>query len=96
MLQEVTAAEIGRILEVTDALGIHREQVVIPLMPRHPGRLRRTPAGKLEIVWTPRPTSRPGWPNCPARCARPGAEPARRYLRPSTASVAVLEMTTFR
>ena len=50
MLQEVTAAEIGRILEVTDALGIHREQVVIPLMPRHPGRLRRTPAGKLEIV----------------------------------------------
>ncbi len=50
MLKEVTAAEIGRILEVTDALGIHREQVVIPLMPRHPGRLRRTPAGKLEIV----------------------------------------------
>ncbi len=50
MLKEVTAAEIGRILAVTDALGIHREQVVIPLMPRHPGRLRRTPAGKLEIV----------------------------------------------
>lgn len=49
-LKEVTAAEIGRILEVTDGLGIHREQVAIPLMPRHPGRLRRTPAGKLEIV----------------------------------------------
>lgn len=50
MLKEVTAAEIGRILEVTDALGLHREQVAIPLLPRHPGRLRRTPAGKLEIV----------------------------------------------
>ncbi len=50
VLKEVTAAEIGRILEVTDRLGIHREQVAIPLMPRHPDRVRRTPAGKLEIV----------------------------------------------
>jgi hypothetical protein len=50
VLKEVTAAEIARILEVTDGLGIHREQVAIPLLARHPGRLRRTPAGKLEIV----------------------------------------------
>jgi len=49
-VREVTAAEIGRILEVTDRLGVHREQVAIPLLARHPGRLRRTPGGKLEIV----------------------------------------------
>lgn len=49
-MREVTAAEIGRILEVTDRLGVHREQVAIPLLARHPGRLRRTPGGKLEIV----------------------------------------------
>lgn len=50
MLEAVTFNEISKILEVTDRLGIHREQVVIPLMPRSPGRVRRTPAGKLEIV----------------------------------------------
>lgn len=49
-MREVTAVEIGRILEVTDRLGVHREQVAIPLLARHPGRLRRTPGGKLEIV----------------------------------------------
>lgn len=42
--------EISRIFEVTDALGIHREMLVIPLRPRHPGRLRKLPGGKLEIV----------------------------------------------
>jgi hypothetical protein len=35
---------------VTDRLGIHRESLVIPLMPRHPGRVRRMPNGKIEIV----------------------------------------------
>jgi hypothetical protein len=49
-VREVTAVEIGRILEVTDRVGVHREQVAIPLLARHPGRLRRTPGGKLEIV----------------------------------------------
>ena len=29
---------------------IHREQLVIPLGPRHPGRVRRMPNGKIEIV----------------------------------------------
>lgn len=49
-LEAVTIREIERIFEVTDALGIHREMVVIPLRPRHPGRVRRMPGGKFEIV----------------------------------------------
>jgi hypothetical protein len=50
VLDAVTIREISRIFEVTDALGIHREMVVIPLRPRHPGSVRRMPGGKLEIV----------------------------------------------
>jgi hypothetical protein len=50
MLEAVTLREIQRIFEVTDRLGIHREQLVIPLAPRHPGRVRRMPSGKIEIV----------------------------------------------
>jgi hypothetical protein len=50
VLNEVTLREIERIFEVTDRLGIHREALVIPLMPRHPGSVRRTPRGKIEIV----------------------------------------------
>ena len=50
MLKEVTIREIEAIFAVTDPLGISREAIVIPLLPRHPGRLRRTPAGKIEIV----------------------------------------------
>jgi len=50
VLEEVTFREIQRIFEITDRLGIHREALMIPLAPRHPGRVRRTPAGKLEIV----------------------------------------------
>jgi hypothetical protein len=50
MLTAVTIAEINRIFEITDRMGIHRESLVIPLMPRHPGRVRRMPNGKLELV----------------------------------------------
>jgi hypothetical protein len=50
MLREVTLREIERIFEVTDRMGIHRESLVIPLAPRHPGRVRRMPSGKIEIV----------------------------------------------
>jgi hypothetical protein len=50
MLDAVTFAEIARIFEITDRLGIHREALVIPLMPRQPGRVRRLPNGKIEIV----------------------------------------------
>lgn len=49
-LEAVTLAEIERIFAVTDPIGIHREALVIPLLPRHPGRVRRMPNGKLEIV----------------------------------------------
>ena len=50
MLQEVTLKEIQRVFEITDPMGIHRERLVIPLAPRHPGRVRPMPGGKIEIV----------------------------------------------
>jgi hypothetical protein len=50
MLQVVTMKEIDAIFEVTDALGIHREMLVIPLGPASPGRVRRMPSGKFEII----------------------------------------------
>ena len=50
MLQVVTMKEIDAIFEVTDALGVHREMLVIPLGPSSPGRVRRMPSGKFEII----------------------------------------------
>ncbi len=50
MLEVVTMKEIDAIFAVTDALGVHREMVVIPLGPATPGRVRKLPSGKLEIV----------------------------------------------
>jgi len=50
MLREVTLREIHRVFEITDRMGIHRESLVIPLAPRHPGRVRSMPGGKIEIV----------------------------------------------
>ena len=50
MLEVVTMKEIDAIFEVTDALGIHREMLVIPLGPAAPGRVRRLPSGKIEIT----------------------------------------------
>jgi hypothetical protein len=50
MLKEVTIREIEAIFSVTDPMGLSREELVIPLLPRHPGRVRRMPNGKLEIV----------------------------------------------
>ncbi|MGH7389956.1 MAG: hypothetical protein ACREM3_10950 [Candidatus Rokuibacteriota bacterium] len=50
MLDVVTMKEIDAIFAVTDALGIHRERLTIPLGPASPGRVRRLPSGKLEIV----------------------------------------------
>ena len=50
MLEVVTMKEIDAVFTVTDALGIHREQLVIPLGPAAPGRVRRLPSGKLEIT----------------------------------------------
>jgi hypothetical protein len=50
MLEVVTMKEIDAIFEVTDALGVHREMLVIPLGPVVPGKVRRLPNGKLEIT----------------------------------------------
>jgi hypothetical protein len=50
MLEVVTMKEIDAIFAVTDALGIHREMLVIPLGPGTPGTARRLPNGKLEIT----------------------------------------------
>jgi hypothetical protein len=49
-LDMVTFQQISRILEVTDALGLNREWVEIPLSPERPGTVRRLHNGKLEIV----------------------------------------------
>jgi hypothetical protein len=48
-LDAVGMSEINKIFAVTDTLGIHREQLVIPLGTGR-GRVRRLPSGKLEIV----------------------------------------------
>ncbi len=50
MLAAVTLKEIQEIFAVTDAMGISREALVIPLAPGRPGRVRRLPSGKIEIV----------------------------------------------
>lgn len=50
LLKAVGLAEIERIFTVTDALGISREALMIPLRTEHPGRVRKLGAGKLEIV----------------------------------------------
>jgi hypothetical protein len=50
VLQSVTLKEIEQIFAVTDAMGLSREALVIPLAPGRPGRVRRLPSGKIEIV----------------------------------------------
>jgi hypothetical protein len=50
MLKAVTLKEIERIFSVTDALGISREALVIPLRTEAPGRIALMRDGKLEIV----------------------------------------------
>jgi len=49
-LTKITLAEIERVFEVLERLGISREAVVIPLRPESPGRMRVLPNGKAEIV----------------------------------------------
>ncbi len=49
-LHTVSFQQIGRILEVTDSLGLNREWVEIPLSPGNPGLVRHLSNGKLEIV----------------------------------------------
>jgi hypothetical protein len=49
MLEAVGMAEINKIFAVIDAMGIHRESVVIPLGTGK-GRVRKLLNGKLEII----------------------------------------------
>ena len=49
MLDAVGMNEINKIFTVLDAMGIHREHVVIPLGTGQ-GRVRRMPSSKLEII----------------------------------------------
>jgi len=49
MLEAVGMNEINKIFAVTDAMGIHRVAVVIPLGTGE-GRVRKLLNGKLEIV----------------------------------------------
>jgi hypothetical protein len=49
-LEVVSMKEIDAIFAVTDALGVHREALVIPLGPASPGRVRKLLNGKLEIT----------------------------------------------
>lgn len=49
-LEVVSFAQISRILEITDSLGLNREWVEIPLSPESLGAVRRLTNGKLEII----------------------------------------------
>jgi len=50
MLEAVTLKEIEKIFAITDAMGIHREALVIPLGTATPGRVRKLVSGKIEIT----------------------------------------------
>jgi hypothetical protein len=42
--------DIGLIFEVTDAMGIDRENISVPLGKEDPGAVRKLPTGDIEIV----------------------------------------------
>ncbi len=50
MLEVVTMREIEKVFAVTDALGVSRESLVIPLGPGTPGRVRKLSSGKIEVT----------------------------------------------
>lgn len=50
MLSVVGMREMDAIFQVTDRLGISREEIEVPLGPERPGKIRRLPNGKWEIV----------------------------------------------
>ncbi len=49
-MKALSLKEIEQIFVITDALGISREALVIPLRTQSPGRVKLMPNGKLEIV----------------------------------------------
>jgi hypothetical protein len=48
--QALSPADVALILGVVDRLGISREAVVIPLRRVHPGTVRPSGKGKIEIL----------------------------------------------
>jgi hypothetical protein len=50
IVQVVSFKQISEILELTDALGLNREWIEIPLSPEGDGTVRKLANGKLEIV----------------------------------------------
>ena len=60
MLEVVTMKEIDAIFAVTDALGIHREMLVIPLGPATPGACAGCPGASSRSPSTPSGRSRTG------------------------------------
>ncbi len=69
-LQVVSFEQIGRILDVTDSLGLHREWVEIPLSPESPGVVRTLSNGKLDIVVDAEPPFEERLTSLPARIHR--------------------------
>lgn len=73
--ETIGMAEIMAVFSVTDAMGLHREQVSIPLERADPGAVRRLPSGEVEIV-VPRSTPVEGWlPALRAKLLALGYEP---------------------
>lgn len=52
--------EVMAVFSVTDALGLHRERVSIPLEKADPGAVRRLPTGEVEVV-VPRSVPLQAW-----------------------------------
>ena len=50
LLKAITLKEIEQIFAITDAMGISREALMIPLRTESPGHVRAIAAGKIEIV----------------------------------------------
>jgi len=49
-MKPITPAEIRRILETTDSLGLHRESIVVPLAKEGAGLVRLISRGRIEIT----------------------------------------------
>lgn len=50
MLKALSLKEIEQIFAITDAIGISREALIIPLRTESPGRMKLLTNGKLEMV----------------------------------------------
>jgi len=50
LIKALSLKEVEQIFVITDAIGISREALVIPLRTESPGRMKLMPNGKLEIV----------------------------------------------